>query len=334
MSDSRTKDLAAALKNAVLEPQNIESLFKTLAGSKVVFGGFGNKAAEQPALDGGQGNGAEDEPKSADSGWLYLMCFKDTPDDGVGETTEYVPFFHSLTHAKRLLKKMKLPLDAVSLREAPVQDFFHLVTEMNKEARLNPGDKYTWAFSSEDMYKIMRLSLVPSEKKPSSLKLLQEESARRTAAKIELFRPTGDLPATMAKVVELAEHCFDDCLLFHPGLKTDSELRPELNSPAVINQVWRMFLALAQVLHIMHFRQRNFTRPAFIKETGLAIILPAQSAELPTDPEINLFVTDLLKRDLSLRFSVLNEEKKLLIHGFDTETLFPVSFDDSLKAAG
>lgn len=319
MNNSRSKDLTAALKNAVIDPRNTESLFKTLSGSRVAFGGFGKKVTETPAPEAATpGNGPGDYQKKPGCDWLYLMCFQDSPDDGLGQTVEYVPFFSSLAQAKRLMKKMRLPLDGVSFREAPIQDFFRLVMDMNEEARLDPGDDYTRSFSSEDMLKIIHLSLAAPENELPAFKKLQEEYSRQLAAKIVALRPDGTLPPTMPKVVELAEHCFEDSLRFQPGLK-DSKLWPELKSKVALCQVWRMFLALASVLHIMHFRRRDFSRQTFIKETGLALIMPEASEHLPTDPEASLLVTDLIKRELALRFSLLNSEEKILIHGFGTE---------------
>ena len=62
----------------------------------------------------------------------------------------------------------------------------------------------------------------------------------------------------------------------------------------------------------------------FGRRPGLGLVLPGGSEELPSDPEASIFIFDLMRRELTLRFSIFGAEEKLLVRGLDGGTLFPL----------
>ena len=311
--------LTAALAEAARDPLKVERLFKILADSIVTFGGFHQKHPKKAPAPNAPKAAKEAKPPP-DPGEFLLMCFQEQPDDGPGEAVEYVPFFSSPALARRLFKKKNLSPDQAAFREAPAREFFKLALKYGKVARLNPGGEFSRIFSAEEMRHILTLGQPPGGNKKAE----REEFFRPAAEKIRAARPAGGLPGTLAEVLELAENCLGDFLLFHPQVKADIQALPEPVADGAAALVWRIFISLAQVFHFMRFREQAFSREDFVKETGLALVLPGGSEELPSDPEATIFTFDLKRRDLTLCFSIFGAEEKLLVRGLDGGTLFPL----------
>ncbi|MDR0356204.1 MAG: SseB family protein [Deltaproteobacteria bacterium] len=321
-----TRSLATALKEAALDPLKCKTLFKVLSHSKVVFGGFSVKEADptaalQPVSEGGNADEAEKQKNPSVVRQPRLMCFQDTIDGKSGEMVEYAPFFSSPAQAKRLFSKMNLPWKSAPLREAPARQFFRLALDMNKVTRLNPGSDYSMLFSFEDMIKVLNLSPSGDEpvqtKNEEQFKKLKEEYSLAIGEKIAHCYQSNILPPTLAEAIDLAELCMDDQLVFHPNVKASIRQSSDFDKEENIKLIWRMFLSLAQVYHIMRFRQDIFSPTIFVKETGLALPPLDNLGLLQSVPEGCLALTDLLKRDIVLLFNVLENEEKLLVYDLE-----------------
>jgi len=303
--------LPAALKAAEADPAKLKFLYQILAGSIVTFGGFAaQEAAEAP--EGGQARR------------FKLMFLRHTPEPGeAGAEREYAPFFSSPALARRLLKKMKIPAAQAALRTASGAEFLAMALSSGREAWLDPGGEGARVFSAEEGREIIRLAREeaeakgPKDKISKQISRLKAEYSALTGEKLKRFRPTGDLPETLAETLDLARNCLGDWLAFSDEAKAGLERIPRAGDKKTIALAWRLLLALAQVYHLMRFRQKEFLPLAFFQETGLVLEAPEGAGGAPIGGEERLFLTDILKKDLGLRFSVLPEEGRLLVHGLE-----------------
>jgi hypothetical protein len=82
--------------------------------------------------------------------------------------------------------------------------------------------------------------------------------------------------------------------------------------------LWRALGNLANVAHVMQFYDRRWRPERFVKDTGLALLDGrGEAAALPAEPGEELFLTDILRRDLLLRFSVQEGGSRFLVHDFE-----------------
>lgn len=311
--------LEAALKEAALDPQKVDRLFKLLSHSTVTFGGYYKKIAE-PSEEEQNGNetdfadGEDKDLKQTDRHQFFLMSFQDAPKDGSGEAIEYVPFYTSQAVAKRLLKKNNLPLSMVAFREDSVQKFFAMALERQSEVRLNPGSRYSWTFSTDDMVSILRLNRSESDKALDAFRILKDEHFKATAERITALRISEAYPSNLAEVLELAENAFDQQLVFQSTFKDTIQALPQSLVTQYLPLFWRMLLSLAQVFHFMHFIQKDYSSELFVRDTGLVLETPDGSNDFHAGMGSIYSVTDLLKKDWNLSFSILDTDEKLLIH--------------------
>jgi hypothetical protein len=379
--------VAAALKAALLDREKLSVLYKVLARSTVLFGGYPERAAvgrakaEAPAsvqpeetvhnvgcpplprqmkcliphfMETVHNVGRPPLPRqmkcliphfmekttdpaaealkneAREEGRFFLMCFQARADEQARnvEPAEFVPFFSSQSRARHLIKKMKIPEAQVIFRTDSALNFFMMALRSGKKVRLNPGGQESKTFSLDEMVEFIQAaqsSTVTDGKKTKARKdftVLKEEYSRLVSEKIFSCRPAEDLPNTLGEVMEMARRGFDSRLFFHPAFAEALNPVRDLADEKILRLAWRMLFSLANDYHLLYFNRENFSMDWLIEETGLAVPAASPSAAVPGGDQVSS-IFDPLKRDLRIHFSVLEDEKQILLRDLEISSSPP-----------
>jgi hypothetical protein len=246
----------------------------------------------------------------------YVTVVEKDPE--TGEEIAYIPFCYTKEEAKEAIKKFDLRNKGVTVTPECGYDFFISLAKGFKSARFQPlGEKFVH-FSTPMIQKIANNLLNPNQILYNEL---VDKYTNSFYKKMERFALPCQLPENIVDLTDLAKISFSDHLIFPEALNENLQsFESTAITPTSSTILWRIFSSLAINLFVMVFHENIFSREEFSKKTGLAILLPdeIESSDLLTiDSTINYKVTDLLKRKISLNFSIIPDDKKFRINSIE-----------------
>jgi hypothetical protein len=329
---SQSERLLVAMKAVESDPSKKFELYQIFKDSKVVFCIRNNIQSNSTQSDEQQANDLTSTEFASNSNIeqkertifdnYNIAYLHQVPDEGeIGETKTYLPVFSSVSIAKSRSKGLGLKDKSTVFRTVKGTIFFDLMLRTGRDAWLNPGGNNSRVLRINEIFESMRsVQTLPDGFEGNLSKqigLLKVEYSNHINVKFKNFVQLHGLPSTLAATVELAENCLDLYLSFSSKIKDTAKTLPLAGDEKTIKMVWKMFLSLAYIYHIMHFRIHEFSSLVFTLETEVVLLKSENVSEnvdvLPSDSTTQLLLTGLSERDLMLRFNVLEEERKLLV---------------------
>jgi hypothetical protein len=234
---------------------------------------------------------------------------------------EFVPFFLSLSEARRQIRELKIGVPNLAFCTAAPAKLFNMILESGKTPCLNPGAEASRTFSPEELLELIRLAERPKNPPHTKTRAWKEylrlkeaysrESAEKAASR---WSAPGQAP-NLAQLLEVAENSLEARLSFHPQFKKSFLSLPDREN--FIELPWNMLWSLANIYHIFHFSPHDFPPERLLEETGLEVLEPREKDKgwVIFDPR--------KKEDLRIHFRALKKEKKIMLSGLESGLAAP-----------